>query len=285
MKRVNTIILTSIITLICVTLLGWDQTGHMISARIAYKNLTSQTKSDITYLLKKKITEPVLVECKAENDSFLICAAAPWADSIKYVEKWKNPEAEKFYAAAHTMHSKILFDNPSQITPEQAVEDEVKRTGNANSIKVIESCIKTLTSKTTDENYKAIALRFLIHLVGDQTQPLHAAYIYLKDNKGNLISPVGADMIKFSKPSNITARYGDKEVNAYYLHGYWDLAAGLYNSIPMNNNLLYLNAKKEAYINQQADKYSNSYKDIKKQITNNCNATDWVVDTYKVAKQ
>ena len=285
MKKLNTFILISIVVLLSVNTYAWDQTGHMISARIAYKNLTAQTKSDITPLLKKKINEPVLVECKADDNSFLICAAAPWADSIKYVGKWKNSDAKKFYADAHTMHSKILFDNPSQITPDQAVRDEIKKTGNANSVKVIDSCIKTLTTDISDDNYKAIALRFLIHLVADQTQLLHVAYIYLKDKKGNLISPHGADMIKFSKPSNIVARYADKEVKAYYLHGYWDLAAGLYDSVPMDNNILYLNTKKETYIDQQAEKYSNSFKNMKKQLIYNCNTNDWAVDTYKVAKQ
>ena len=283
MNILKSFILVSITVLFCVNAFAWDQTGHMIAARIAYQDLTAKTKSDINLLLKKEITKPVPVEIKAKDDSFLICAAAPWADSIKYTGTWKKPDAEKFYADAHTMHSKILFDDPSKITPEKAVSDEVKRTGNANSIKVIDSCIKTLTSKTSDENYKAIALRFLIHLVADQTQPLHVAYIYLKDKKGDLISPNGADMIRFSKPSDIVARYAGKEEKAYYLHGYWDLAGGLYNSVPMGNNVLYLDNKQEAYIDNQAQKYSNDFKNMKKQLTESCSTDDWAVDTYKTA--
>ena len=285
MKILNSIVLVLLALFLCINAYTWDQTGHMIAARIAYLDLTSQTKTDITPILRKKISSPVLVEVKAKDKSFLICAAAPWADSIKYAGKWKKHEAEKFYADAHTMHSKILFDDPSKITPEKAVKDEVKRTGNANSIKVIESCIKTLTSKTSDENYKAIALRFLIHLVADQTQPLHVAYIYLKDKKGNLISPNGADMIKFSKPSDIIARYAGKEEKAYYLHGYWDLAGGLYNSVPMGNNVLYLDKEKETYIDSQAQKYNNDFKNMKKQIIASCSAQNWAVDTYKTAEK
>ena len=285
MKVLYLFVLVSITSLFCINVSAWDQTGHMIAARIAYLDLTAKTKADITPLLKKGTTKPLPIQIKAKDDSFLICAAAPWADSIKYAGKWNKPEAEKFYADAHTMHSKILFDDTSKVTPEKAVDDEVKRTGNDNSIKVIESCIKTLTSKTSDENYKAIALRFLIHLVADQTQPLHVAYIFLKDKKGDLISPNGADMIRFSKPSDIIARYAGKEEKAYYLHGYWDLAGGLYNSVPMGNKILYMNKKKEAYIDAQAEKYSSDFKSMKKQLTENCSAHDWAVDTYKTAEK
>ena len=265
---------------------AWDQTGHMISAGIAYKNLTSKTKNAINPLLKADIKEPVHVQLKSDNPDFLFCAAAPWADSIKYFGTWKNAKAKKFYADAHTMHAKVLYDNPDKITPEKAINDEIKITGSANSVKVIECCIKTLTSKKSGEDYKAIALRFLIHLVADQAQPVHVAYVCLKDKDGKLVSPDGANMIKFAEPSkDVVARYPDKEQHAYYLHGYWDLAGGLYKAVPMNNDVLYLDKNKEKYINEQSDKYIKDFSKLKPQILKVCSSKDWAVDTYKTAKK
>lgn len=166
MKR--SIISFSFITLIASVCFGWGQKGHDIVAYIAEQHLTDATKDSIDNLL----------------DGYSMVYWANWLDNASH-----TPE----YEYTKTWHYKNIDANK---TFENA--PNIKE---GNIVDALYEQISILEDSTKTREDKQLAIKMVIHFLGDIHQPLHMGHA--SDKGGNWWN------IKFFK-------------NGTNLHSIWD---------------------------------------------------------------
>mgnify|MGYP001192050330 FL=1 len=129
-------------------LFGWGKTGHRIVGKVAETYLTKNAKTQIKKLI-------------GHND---LSRLSNWADEIKSDSKWDH---------AWDWHYCTIPDN----------EDYEKGKHKGLAVEKVNEFIETLKNKKSTKEDKIIALKFLIHLIGDLHQPLHVGNG--KDRGGN----------------------------------------------------------------------------------------------------
>jgi hypothetical protein len=174
---------------------AWGDLGHQVTALLAYRHLTPQAKLRLDALLA------------ADTDSLTppdFASRATWAD------KYRTTHRET--AAWHFVDIEIdapdlqsaCFGFPtlgaSQLASQGPAQDCI--------VNKIEEFAGELQGAATPPAERLLALKFLIHLVGDLHQPLHAADH--DDRGGNCIG--------------LSASADRNTARAPNLHAYWDLA-------------------------------------------------------------
>ena len=131
--------------------LAWNAQGHMLVAEIAYNHLDPAVKTQCDAL----IAVPV-ANASSINSNFV--TAGCWADDIK-----------SFTSAYNNWH---FIDLPFSLdgTPTNGVANDP-----SNVVWAINQSIATLQDHNASQSNQAVALRFLIHFVGNIQQPLHAS--------------------------------------------------------------------------------------------------------------
>lgn len=166
---------------------AWNAQGHKLVAQIAYDNLTPQAKrlcNQYNRALNKVYPTGGFV------------ASATWMDYIRTKDIY-------WYDALHYINIPFSKDN----TPLIAVQP-------VNAVSGIKQATAVLSSKKSSQADKGLALRMLIHLVGDLHQPLHAAALvsrtHPQGDRGATLFAIG------------------KNPYANNLHHYWDIGGGAF---------------------------------------------------------
>ena len=133
-----TIKLVFIFVLLGQSLFGWGNTGHRIVGKVAETYLTKNAKAQIKILM-------------GHHD---LSRMSYWADHIKSDPDWKH---------ANDWHWCTIPDG----------ENYEKGKHEGLAVEKVKEFIETLKKKGSNKEEKKIALKFLIHLVGDLHQPLH----------------------------------------------------------------------------------------------------------------
>lgn len=154
------------------TLLSWGYVGHQTVARIAENHLTPQAKSAVHALL----------------GSESIVEVASWADEVR------NDPEYKATASWHFLNLPLGLDRAG-------FEKAVKAQSRENVYSAILAQEQIIKDKASTTAQKAIALKFLVHFIGDAHQPMHISRA--EDKGGNMIQ----------------VQYGGKGTN---LHSLWD---------------------------------------------------------------
>lgn len=164
---------------------AWDDFGHMVAAASAYDQLTPQVRDKVMMLLRLNPQYPAWVAGAAEDDKPRVAflRASRWADDIKhdpaYVEDGTDggnrPSGKKAARnigyADRLMHKYWHFiDLPFSADNTPLVPPLVP-----NAQTQIALFRKTLASSAAADALKSYDLVWLIHLVADVHQPLHAA--------------------------------------------------------------------------------------------------------------
>ena len=146
---------------LCSFVLGWGKKGHRITAKIAETYLTKNAKIQIKKLM-------------GHHD---LSRMSNWADEIKSDPSWK---------IANDWHWCTI--------PDGELYEKDKHSGKA--VEKVNEFISVLKNKKSNKEDKQIALKFLIHLIGDLHQPMHV---------GNGIDRGGNDIkLKwFNVPTNL----------------------------------------------------------------------------------
>lgn len=149
-------------------LLAWGQKGHDVTAYIAEQHLTPAARGAVDSLLQGK--------------------------SIVYWSNWlDNAVHTPEYAYAKTWHYRnIDADQTYETAP-------LNPTGDC--VTACREQVRVLSSDSTDFERKALALKMLVHIMGDMHQPMHLGH--LSDRGAN----------------NIKVKFFDRETN---LHSVWD---------------------------------------------------------------
>ena len=148
-------------TLLFSFVLGWGKTGHRITGKIAETYLTKNAKTQIKKLM-------------GHHD---LSRMSNWADEIKSDPDWK---------IANDWHWCTI--------PDGELYEKDKHSGKA--VEKVNDFISILKNKKSKKEDRQIALKFLIHLIGDLHQPMHV---------GNGIDRGGNDIkLKwFNAPTNL----------------------------------------------------------------------------------
>jgi hypothetical protein len=170
---------------------AWGDLGHNVTALLAYRHLLPQARARLDALLA------------SDSDSLTapdFAARATWAD------KYRNAHRET--AAWH--FADIEIDQPDlsgacfgfpplatgQVASQGPAQDCV--------VNKIDEFSAELANPATTQAERLLALKFLIHFIGDLHQPLHAA-----DHQDK-----GGNCVGLAPPLDRTTN----------LHAYWDLA-------------------------------------------------------------
>ena len=149
-------------------LFGWGNTGHRIVGKVAENYLTKNAKVQIKKLM-------------GHHD---LSRMSNWADHIKSDPNWKH---------ANDWHWCTIPDG----------EDYEKGKHRGLAAEKVKEFITVLKKRKSTKEEKQVALKFLIHLIGDLHQPLHVGNG--EDRGGNSIR-----LKWFGEPSNLHSIWDSK---------------------------------------------------------------------------
>ena len=140
-RKIKWVVLVLIFAMACnLQVLAWGKTGHRAIAEIGWQQLNRQAKHKIKVLL---------------GDSYLPLYAN-YADEVR--SEKDNPMGKLPHYA----------DMPLDVTYENS-----QKSKDGDLVTVMTDMVNTLKSKSATKEKKAVALKFIIHLVGDAHQPMH----------------------------------------------------------------------------------------------------------------
>lgn len=155
----------TIVILMTVSLCGaagpcvaWGDGGHMLVAYYAYENIKRDdphARSEIDRLLA--VAVPPAAAAVSTVD---FVNASHWADDVKHGSDYAGTDMQHY------------VDFPFSVDGTPLPGDLPK---DSNLLKALSNYVAVLQSMTSSDQDKAVALRFVIHLVGDLHQPLHCA--------------------------------------------------------------------------------------------------------------
>lgn len=157
-KLLSLLIFLMIVSSLSSKLLAWGTTGHRIIAEIAEKNLNRKATKNINKLLDKQH----------------MAYWANWPDEIKSdtTGRWDH---------THIWH---FVNAPAYISKSQYI-DTIKNIQHDNIYSALNKLIEILKDKKNTKTERKEALIFIIHLMGDMHQPMHAGRA--EDRGGNSI--------------------------------------------------------------------------------------------------
>ncbi len=220
--KLNQIVLDACLGVLLVpSVFAWGPIGHMTIAYVAYQQLTPEIKARVGALLKlnpdyanweRQVPAGTSPE---EHDRIMFVAASVWPDDIKgesnYSDDGPDPGGNVPDGATSSQnigYTDLLrhrywhfIDTP--FSPDGA---QLPAIPTPNAETQIDAFRAVLSSDQPDA-LKAYDLVWLIHLIGDIHQPLHAVERVTQDD---LQGDAGGNKIKL---------FGDASSN---LHSYWD---------------------------------------------------------------
>lgn len=213
---------------LCIILLSassdaWNSFGHMTVAYVAYQHLTPKTKKRVATLLKanpryKEWARKVPAgSSAADRDMLIFMLAATWPDEIKGDNTYQNdgpdggnrppndPSASQNIGYSDHLRHKYWHFVDTPFTEDGTSLEAIPDPNAATQIAAFRA---TLASANPDP-LKSYDLVWLLHLVGDVHQPLHATSRFTtQDPHGD----AGGNAVKICVGQNCKAS----------LHSLWD---------------------------------------------------------------
>jgi len=215
---------------------AWSNPGHMAVAGLAYNELTAAEKKKLVAILRKHPDLSLLQSgfpSGVIGDEELVMSMATWPDMAKqnYTYTQTHNPADQYASNGYEEHdppiSKITFDHmmhkgwhfvdyPYWMSLEP--NPGLPPTPDVNAVGVADVLIVQLMSSESTRK-KAYDLGWLMHLVGDLHQPLHAISGCTPELPGG--DTGGNDIVLESNTNSAGYKPAYKE-----LHAYWDDLAG-----------------------------------------------------------
>jgi hypothetical protein len=161
--------------------LAWGSEGHMVVAAIAFNKLNDPVKAKIVALLQKNPMYSTWVQGVAQVNqaAAAFITAATWPDVIKsakgYVDDGEHPKTPGTAARNIGYKDKLqhrywhFFDTP--FSPDGTATETPLAPNARTQIALFRA---TLADASGSDDVRSYDLVWLIHLVGDVHQPLHA---------------------------------------------------------------------------------------------------------------
>lgn len=247
------------------TAFAWDDTGHKITAYIAWQQMTPLARSEAIKILRGAPEDSNLSAFYASDSRSaaaknleLFEIAATWADIVRDRD-FKNRYAKYHHGTWHYLDT-FWRDNNGKIEllPEMESAKE-------NAVERLFFFDKVLRDASVSNEDKAIALAWILHLGGDIHQPLHASGRVTADEpKGDQ----GGNLFQLSPPD---------AQNRLNLHGFWDSIIG--RVVPRQNDASdsdYLPAIAQQIMNKYPASAMQSRLDLGK-------FDDWQQESFRIA--
>jgi len=142
--KLNKLIMGAVAVTMSFQVLSWGQTGHRVTGAIAEQYLTPEAQLAINQLL---INEDL-------------------AEASTYADEMRSDPSEFWQKTANPWHYVNVFDRKNYIDVAPPLE--------GNAVTALEMFTKQLISKQSNLAEKQLALRFIVHIIGDLHQPFHA---------------------------------------------------------------------------------------------------------------
>jgi S1/P1 Nuclease len=211
-KEPWTFLLVILLTIFVRPTFGWNHTGHMINAELAWRNLSASKRKAISNLLKQHPHYALLLATNVppgvDTNEWAFLNAAVWPDMVR-PGRDKSVEITKYHRSPwHYIN--IPYVAPSAADHISATSFSIPPT---NILSALSNSLATLAERRALPVERAVSLCWVMHLVGDLHQPLHAATFLSDtfpqgDQGGNLIAIADASQV----PLN--------------LHSFWDQLFG-----------------------------------------------------------
>lgn len=220
---------------------AWGMLGHRIVGQIAEKHLTGRAAKGVKSILG--------------NES--LAMASNWGDFIK---------SDPTYDYLYNWH----FVNLPAGLDKQGVFDLLDNEKEANLYNKIPEMISILKNKQSAADEKKLAMRLLIHLVGDLNQPMHTgrkedlggnkAYVTWFGEKSNLHrvwdeSLIAYQQLSYTEYANAINFPTESQLNAWRNSSLKDFVYGSYQA----SNRIYANIKPDERLSY---KYNFDYVDL-----------------------
>jgi hypothetical protein len=189
---------------------AWNSAGHMTVALHAYRQLSDGQKVKIAHVLEKHPHFDLYLAKDlppgVDRNEWVFIRAATWPDFVR-----SGPPEIKVFS-----HPEWHFiDQPVVPTADQgAIDAAALKPKEPHAVSQLKECVTKLTAADTSDTDRAVYLCWLLHLVGDVHQPLHATKLFSSqfpppegDRGGNF----------FFVPNSL---------HAPNLHHYWDELLG-----------------------------------------------------------
>jgi hypothetical protein len=215
---------------------AWHNDGHQAIARIAWKQLDDKQRTRIAKILKAHPHYELYLSAERPKDlpevEWAFVRAATWADWVRSpVAPGLSAEAKQAIVAEFNKpvwhYVNLPYVHPDDTARFDAVairkeilEPELDDKGEPRHVlAALKRSVQRLQSADSTDKEKAISLCWLLHLVGDLHQPLHAtSLIASKAVFGVPLEPLHGD--EGGNRLVVKAKSGD--TRAVKLHFYWD---------------------------------------------------------------
>ncbi len=208
---------------------AWDAKGHQIIGEIAYRNLTPKAKERADALLKSDPNERYRV----------LYQATVWADEIK-------GETREFDA----WHYVNFFQGEANEKPLEP-----------NVLSALDAQTKVLKDPAATREQHLVALKWVLHLVGDIHMPLHAS-----SRMVNGVSDRGGNGYLL-----------DQNSRQRNLHSYWD------NALTRATVGMNIAQSADSVIKRGTD--NKSYPNRVPTAANWTKAREWAMESFQLAKE
>jgi hypothetical protein len=191
-QRIRAIVLVACLSIaLAPTVHAWGAQGHRVVALLAAESLTAVARENVTYLL----------------DTETLADVASWAD------QYRQANYQTFYWHFVNIPAGARgYDRDRDCLRQPTVAaGSVQDRWRDCVVERIQYNYERLADRALDRSDRAIALKFLVHLVGDLHQPFHAIGVERGGN-GIAVSAFGSD--------NCSSDPG--RVSACNLHAVWD---------------------------------------------------------------
>lgn len=256
-------ILLALLTLAAQPALAWHDTGHMLVAEIAYRNLSPAAKARVDQLLVTPQGKRPLIHlcagyytpetCEKTYDPVTI---AVWMDDFR------GDSLNSTYDPWHYINYNPFFDG-IPVRPSVGPEPE-------NIHARLNWSINSLRQGTGSDKRDAEILGFLYHLIGDVHQPLHASTRYTAANPNG---DAGGNLFRVQMPEASGIRN---------LHAFWDAAGGAFGFTSPKRPL---DDAARARLNALADEITKAHPKTKIAAIEDLDPLTWVVESNKLARE
>jgi hypothetical protein len=193
---------------------AWNVFGHEAIAGIAWQKMSEDQRSEYTTLQR---SHPYLSELEKgvpkdspAHDMMLFMRAAAWPDLVRVS---RGTQRDEVHPTWHCYDSPILPEGKGPVVPSTR-QTTAEPT---NAVQALGFEFFVLRDKKGESAKRAIALCWVLHLVGDLHQPLHCVTLY------------DSDFPKDDRAGNeIKIPGGSKVAN---LHGLWDGLLGTSSNV------------------------------------------------------
>jgi hypothetical protein len=194
---------------------AWNETAHMVVALIAYRRLSDDQRKQVGEILKAHPHyKSILITGKppdVDEGEWAFLRASFWPDMVR-------PSAGKPEEITKYHHGPWHYcDFPFIAPKDKATLDATQLKANDESLlTALPACMAKLGRSDSSGEEKAVDLCWVLHLVGDVHQPLHAAALYSEEYK---LGDMGGNALAIRNRGTPTR-----------LHAYWDDLLGTPNT-------------------------------------------------------